>query len=95
MIDAKLDEQVLGLAGGREFKDAMNALSVDELKARIAQMQSDLNDSEADKEEKVMEEVKLLRGQANELLAPYNDVKKAVKIKTKYILELIKDRKGQ
>lgn len=94
MIDAKLDKQINELSGGQEFVAVVRGLSVVELKARIAQMQSDLNDSEKDKEAKVMEEVRSLRAQANELVAPYKDFRKAVNIKTKYILELIAEKEG-
>jgi uncharacterized small protein (DUF1192 family) len=72
------------------FANEVDNLSVPELKERIVGMQKALEESEAHKEEN--DELKSLRAQVLELSAPYRDVKKAVKAKTSYILELLKDK---
>lgn len=81
------------LPGGEEFIETVDALSVEQLEARIAQMQKDLDDSEAHREENTV--LNNLKGQVSEISGPYNDIKKAVKLKTSYIIALIKEKGGQ
>lgn len=91
--DEALEKKVFKLAGGKEFKEEVDRLSVAQLEARITNMQKALEDSEDHKEQNVAlqqakDEVKMISG-------PYNDVKKAVKVKTKYVIALIREKGGQ
>lgn len=90
--DEKLEKQVFKLPGGKEFKETVDRMSVKDLEGRITQMQKDLADSEEHRENnKVLKDAK---DKVSELSGPYNDVKKAIKVKTKYIIELIKEKGG-
>jgi len=89
---AELEKKVAALPGGAEFKDAVDGLPVEALKARITSLQQQLDESEEHKE--ANEALTEARATVSELVGPYNDVKKAVKVKTKYILELIKEKGG-
>lgn len=87
-----LEKKLVKLPGGREFMESVMGLSNKELEARISQMQKALDESEEHREanealKNAKDEVKLLSG-------PYNDVKKAVKLKTKYIIDLLKEKGG-
>lgn len=87
-----LDKKVLKLPGGKEFKEEVDRLTIPQLEARIANMQKQLEDSEAHKEQNVpLQDAKAV---VKELSGPYNDVKKAVKTKTKYIIALIREKGG-
>ncbi len=72
------------------FADEVSRLSAEEINARIVEMQKGLEESESHKE--ANEELKQARDTVTELSGPYRDVKKAVKIKTKYLLELLKEK---
>lgn len=92
-MEQKLTEKLYKLPGGEEFESAVLGLSVEQLKARIAQMQKDLDESE---EHKLANNALAdLKSQVSTIEGPYNDVKKAVKIKTKFLIELIKEKGGQ
>ena len=71
-----------------DFANEVRGLDGAALKARIVQLQQALEESEAYKE--ANELLQQARAQVTELAGPYRDVKKAVKLKTKYILELLK-----
>ncbi|NJO48297.1 MAG: hypothetical protein HC840_01115 [Leptolyngbyaceae cyanobacterium RM2_2_4] len=91
-MDQKLTEKLYKLPGGEEFEGEVLGLSVEQLKNRIAQMQKDLDESEEHKKDNqaladAKSEVAMIEG-------PYNDVKKAVKVKTKFLIELIKEKGG-
>lgn len=73
-----------------DFCHEVDSLGAEALKARIVQLQQTLEESEAHKDSN--EELKQLRSQVSELAGPYRDVKKAVKLKTKYIIELLKEK---
>lgn len=73
-----------------EFCSEVETLSADELKARIVQLQRALEDSENHKDNN--EDLKSARSEVSELSAPYRDVKTAVKLKTKYIIELLQEK---
>ena len=70
-----------------EFAKEIESLTKDQLKERVYQLQKGLEESEAHKE--ANDELKAARANVSELNAPYRDVKTAVKLKTKYILELL------
>lgn len=80
----------------KEFAVEVDVLSAAALKARIVVMQQELAESEAKREElsepgcpiyDAKETLSLLTG-------PFNDVKKAVKLKTKYLIDLIAEKGG-
>lgn len=72
-----------------EFVKEVNKLTKDQLKERVVQLQQGLEESEAHKEDNT--DLKNARVIVSELNAPYRDVKSAVKLKTKYILDLLKE----
>lgn len=77
----------------KEFPDFCNEvdkLPAEALKARVVGLQQALEESEAHKENN--DELHDARAAVQELAAPYRDVKKAVKLKTKYVLDLLKER---
>lgn len=75
-----------------DFAQEVESLTVAQLEDRIVGMQKALEESEEHKENN--EALKAARAEASELSGPYRDVKKAVRLKTKYILELLAE-KGQ
>lgn len=91
-MEQKLVEKLYKLPGGEEFEGAVLGLSVQALKERIAQMQKDLDESEEHKKEN--QALADLKSEVATIEGPYNDVKKAVKVKTKYCIELIKEKGG-
>lgn len=74
----------------KEFTSEVDGLSVEQLRDRIVGMQKQLEESEAHKA--ANEILKEARCVVNELAAPYREVKKAVSLKTKYIIELLKEK---
>lgn len=91
--DEKLEGKIFKLPGGKEFKEEVDRLDVTALEDRIVTMQKGLDESRAHKEENVA--LRNAKDEVAELSGPYNDVEKAVKLKTKYIIELIKEKGGQ
>lgn len=71
-----------------EFTDEVDKLDATALKNRIVALQEALGESEEHKE--ANEELKAASTSVQELLGPYRDVRKAVKAKTQYIIELLK-----
>lgn len=75
-----------------EFVAEVESASVEQLDARLAQLAKDIeavNDAkEAD------EELEMAREKASQLAAPYSESRKALQTKSRYIVELLKD-KGQ
>lgn len=70
-----------------DFANEVEKLDATALKARIVGLQQALEESEAHKEANDV----LAQAKA-ELNGPYQDVKKAIKLKTKYIIDLLKER---
>lgn len=91
--DEELEKKVFKLAGGKEFKEEVDRLSVSQLNERITKMQKQLQESEEHKEQNVA--LQNAKAEVKELSGPYNDVKKAVSVKTKYIIALIKEKGGE
>jgi hypothetical protein len=85
-----VEKKVLKLPGGEEFATTVVHLTVQQLEARITQMQKDLDESEEHKENN--EALKEARDVVTNLVGPYNDVKKAIKLKTQYIIALIHEK---
>lgn len=75
-----------------EFADAVAGLSVEELDARLAQIAKDIEAVQESKE--ADEKLEQARAVAAEAAAPYSDSKKALKLKTSYIIGLIKEKGG-
>lgn len=70
-----------------DFTSEVDSLNPDELKARVVQLQQALQESEEAME--ADDGLNQARDQAREFAAPYLDVRKAVKLKTSYILNLL------
>jgi hypothetical protein len=73
-----------------EFADEVNGLSIDQLNNKLASLAKGLEESESTKEND--EDLERAHSLASELGAPYRDVKKAVNLKTKYVIGLLKDK---
>lgn len=75
------------------FADEVESLSITQLEARISSYQKQLDESEEHKE--ANELLKHAQEKVSELNGPYNDIRNAVKLKTKFIIHLIKEKGGQ
>lgn len=75
-----------------DFTKEIDSLSVEQLEDRIVGMQKALEESEEHRENN--EDLKAARALTLELSGPYRDIKKAVRLKTKYILELLTEKGG-
>lgn len=73
-----------------EFADEVASLGIDELNTKLASLAKGLEESEQAKESD--EELAKTRELATELAAPYKDIKKAVNLKTKYVISLLRDK---
>jgi hypothetical protein len=73
-----------------DFCNEVNSLTAEQLKARIVQLQQGLEESEAAKD--VDEELIQATAFIKILREPYRDIKKAVKAKTSYLIELLKNQ---
>ncbi len=73
-----------------DFADEVVRLDTEALKGRIVSLQQQLEESEVHKE--ANEALKDARNTVNELMGPYRDVRKAVKLKTKYLVELLSEK---
>ena len=90
MRDDKLESKVYKLPGGKEFKEEADRKSLTELEDSIVRLQKGLDESRIHKEENIA--LRNAKDEVAELSGPYNDVEKAVKIKTKYMIELMKEK---
>ncbi len=73
-----------------DFCAEIENLAEEYLRERIVKMQQELQESEEHKESN--EALAEARAAVKELSGPYRDVKKAVKAKTAYIIEILKAR---
>lgn len=73
-----------------EFATEVANLTVDELNNRLSSMVKELEESESHKENN--EDLNDAKSLASELAAPYRDVKKAVQLKSRYVVGLLKDK---
>ncbi len=87
-LQEKVDEKYAGYSG------EVMGLSVPQLDQRIAQLQKTLEDAAQFQEEKNGEALKSLAAQLKDLRADYGDVKKAVALKTKYLVSLVREKGG-
>lgn len=75
-----------------EFVGEVSALSSDQLNGRLAKLAKDAEANEQAKEDD--EELEEAHTHASELGAPYRDAKKALRLKTRYIISLLKEKGG-
>lgn len=75
-----------------EFADEVGALSVQDLNNRLANLAKANEENEQKKEDD--EELETARETASELAAPYKDATKALRLKSRYIIAMIKDKGG-
>lgn len=73
-----------------EFFNEVAGLSTDQLNNRLATLAKNLEESETAKEED--EELEEAKATATELAAPYRDAKKALRVKSKYVISLLKEK---
>lgn len=76
-----------------EFVNEVAGLSVDDLNGRLSQLAKDFEAVEEAKE--ADEALQEARNTAKELGAPYRDGKKAIRLKSGYIVALIKEKGGE
>ena len=92
-MSKSLLEQVHALPGGQEFIDEVDTQKADSLKARVVSLQQGLKEvEESDAHQTNLEEAKELRAKANEIMSSYKDLKKAVGLKTKYVLQRLSEK---
>lgn len=72
------------------FCKEVDNLSLSDLKQRIVSLQQSLQQSEEAKN--ADESYQQTKFAAKEMAAPYSDIRKAVKLKTQYIIELLKEK---
>jgi hypothetical protein len=73
-----------------EFVMACEGLSIEQLDSRLAGLAKDAESINEAKENDT--DLAAAKETASSLGAPYRETKKAVKLKTKYVLQLIKER---
>lgn len=73
-----------------EFAAEADAMSSDKLTVRLAYLAKELEESETHKENN--ETLEQAKGDVAELSAPYKDLRKAVRLKSKYIIALLKEK---
>lgn len=81
------------LPGGEQFLEEVAGLDVETLEKRISGYQKSLEESEEHKEENTA--LQNARNELSSLVGPYNDIKKAIKVKTSYLIALIKEKGGE
>lgn len=77
-----------------QYSQEVVGLSVPQLDQRIAELQKTLDDAAQFQEEKNGEAMKTLAAQLKDLRADYGDVKKAVALKTKLLVSLVREKGG-
>lgn len=73
-----------------EFVAEVSALDKVDLNGRLAQLAKDLQDVQDEKE--ADEDLEASQAEARELSAPYRDAKKALSMKSQYIIALAKEK---
>jgi hypothetical protein len=73
-----------------EFSTEVAGLSVEQLNSRLATLAKNLEESENAKEGDA--ELSDAKSLASELSAPYRDAKKALGLKSKYVISLLRDK---
>lgn len=76
-----------------EFAAEVAGMSAEQLNARLAQLAKDAEAvSDAKEADEELEKAKAL---VSELSAPYRDAKKAIRLKSRYVISLIKEKGGE
>jgi hypothetical protein len=76
-----------------DFVKEVDGLNIQEMEKRISNYAKELEDSEQHKEDN--QALKDAHAEVTELAGPYKDVKKAVKVKTRYLIASIREKGGQ
>lgn len=76
-----------------EFAESCDSLSSGDLDLRLAELAKHAEDVENSKE--ADEGLKQLQAEATQAAAPYRDAKKAIKLKNRYIIGMLKERGGK
>lgn len=77
-----------------QYSGEVMGLNIQQLDQRIASLQKELEKAAEFHEEKNGEAVKSMQAQLKDLKADYGDVKKAVVLKTKYLVSLVREKGG-
>lgn len=77
-----------------EYANEVAGLNVQQLDQRIAELQKTLEDAAKFHEDKNSEAITGLRAQLKDLNADFGDVKKAVALKTKFLVSLVREKGG-
>lgn len=89
---AKLDVKLKVQKKYPEFVAEVDGLSLDDLSGRISRLaQANADNSEARENDEELAEASSLH---SELKAPYEDAKKAIQLKSRYLRNLIKEKGG-
>lgn len=75
-----------------EFASEVAGLSVGDLNNRLAKLAKDSEANEQAQEDD--EGLEKARAEASELAAPYRDAKKAIRLRSRYIIALINEKGG-
>jgi hypothetical protein len=75
-----------------EFSDVVQGLSIEELEQKVAVYAKEFEKTceSLDKNEKIEQ----ARSDLAEMVAPYRDAKKAIRMKIKYLIAMIKEKGG-
>ena len=97
MVDRKDDKSVrakmLKADGGEEFVSEVEGLSVEQLEKRLSDLAKGLeSNARAKNDDTGLEDA---RATVRELSGPYNDTAKAVRLRTKFVIELIGVKGGK
>ena len=76
-----------------EFHSTVATLSVTELEKRLSEYAKHRNQVEESQE--ADEDLEMAKAQVSELGAPYRDAKKEINMKSKYIINMIKEKGGK
>ena len=90
-MDLKLEEKIK--KANPEFAEEVAGLSVEELDRRLAQLAKDLEATEDAKD--ADSELAQAQETVTQLAAPYRDAKKALRLKSRYVIGLIKEKGGK
>lgn len=76
-----------------EFAAEVASLSVQDLNNRLATLAKGSEENEQAQEDD--EDLEKARAEASELAAPYRDAKKAIRLRSRYVISLIREKGGQ
>lgn len=76
-----------------EFVESIMGLSVEQLEKRLSDYAK--NRDEVEESKKADEELEAAKATVAEMAAPYSDALKAINMKSKYIVSLIKEKGGE